>query len=1125
MYTAIEAKVPIVAVAVSGKGYDFAEAVALLKHLDTALDAVNPGACELLRSEGVDPVDAAFKLSVVLPSIISVPFNSSASAKIIQASVADIADTISGAVPMPITKSKEQWLKQRTGNAPVFKSIQHGDTAKPAELAAADKPASVTVLAVVPVTVPELPEIMSERTEIVAEMSSCLLGADRSSGKVSLSSVKKSKLATHGQGGVGKTTMAAVVVRDAAVRGAFDAIGWVSVGQQPSIPEMQRMLYHQLVGEHMAVKDGATAASQLADLQAACIGKRWLVVLDDVWDKGHEQALNCVDPDSASKLLVTTRIRGLIAGCEEVSLNLLSLGESVDLLLRTAQVKDADQAAKAAALEIAELCGNLPLYLCICGGVILGYNGQPDWQTELVAMLKDDRVGVIHDGSVIRDGGGDRTVELLLDTSLSMVDEKATLAFIALGICPEDSLVKLPVARLICGADADVVANGKVSTLSVSGWIQELLDRNLLIGSISGGVQLHDIVRDLLRTRIGEAGIRAKQRSTVGAFAAICPANGWSADDAVGQYAALALVLHMKEALLADPLSDTEAHAWLDVSNDVLTHPFVCCAGNALGHACLLELAKRCEAESKFWEAARRISSASATEECQAMLLEDIATGGGGITGNDEPSLLMRVCDLLVRGDQTEDTRTLELSARGRLGLRLPWTHPFAVASGPRILELAAAGVKVSSPAVYVSIGMGKMLAHFPDVGVTGDEVAAACFGPGATRHAMQRMIAGTWFAPEFLAAANLVPGDNPYSMVIACGRLKAGTVGSVMSCKEGRAKQEEFAPHSLLAWVVENYDHAVHHPMIVSSPIGVNDFMCQAHASRALAVYGDVALVRKWLLKAIDIYESADVRADPSLWGCCYFGAGNMSNSFTMKAGLGDLVLRFMKAQHLTFAEVGDTAEIFYGVTKFFGFKGEKHCYSTPDCLAAQIKRRHWLLAPGEVGKGAIEAWLKTAPAEFGSSGQSKLIDCLPCTVGYMCACDCADVFESLERYEEGITAAQVDIRNYAFYPQVIVQSQTAIGRCQARLGRLEDAAAAFEAAITEARECELPFLELLARRDYIVHVLDAEGRREEQMAPLGDAISRMVMAPGEYTAILGCGIDAEAAVAAFEANSNEAR
>ena len=206
-----------------------------------------------------------------------------------------------------------------------------------------------------------------------------------------------------------------------------------------------------------------------------------------------------------------------------------------------------------------------------------------------------------------------------------MVDEKAALAFMALGICPEDSLVKLPVAQLMCGADADVVAKGKASTISVRGWLQTLLDRNLLIGSVSSGVQVHDIVRDLVRARIGEAGIRAKQRSAVSAFAAICPAGSWAADDAVGQYAALALTSHMKEALLPDPLSDTEAHAWLDVSDDVLVHPFVCCAGNAFGHACLIALAERCESESKLWEAAKRIGSAAVTEECQAMMFGDIA--------------------------------------------------------------------------------------------------------------------------------------------------------------------------------------------------------------------------------------------------------------------------------------------------------------------------------------------------------------------------------------------------------------------------------------------------------------------------------------------------------------------
>jgi hypothetical protein len=73
--------------------------------------------------------------------------------------------------------------------------------------------------------------------------------------------------------------------------------------------ELQRVLYQQLTTEAMPLKDGANAAMQLEDLRAACIGQRWLVVLDDVWGQEHERQLSCVDPSSPSKLLVTTRIR------------------------------------------------------------------------------------------------------------------------------------------------------------------------------------------------------------------------------------------------------------------------------------------------------------------------------------------------------------------------------------------------------------------------------------------------------------------------------------------------------------------------------------------------------------------------------------------------------------------------------------------------------------------------------------------------------------------------------------------------------------------------------------------------------------------------------------------------
>ena len=132
----------------------------------------------------------------------------------------------------------------------------------------------------------------------------------------------------------------------------------------------------------------------------------------------------------------------------------------------------------------------------------------------------------------------------------------------------------------------------------------------------------------------------------------------------------------------------------------------------------------------------------------------------------------------------------------------------------------------------------------------------------------------------------------------------------------------------------------------------------------------------------------------------------------------------------------------------------------------------------------------------------------------------DGADVFESLGRYDEALIAAQKDVYNMCIDPFILTQSYVTIGRCQAKLGRPKEATAAFEAAITEAQLCGLPFLEMLAHRDFIVHVLNENGRRRQsQLAALGLAISRMVLPAAEYTAVLGEGLDAEAAVAAFRA------
>ena len=169
-----------------------------------------------------------------------------------------------------------------------------------------------------------------------------------------------------------------------------------------------------------------------------------------------------------------------------MSLNLMGTDESVDLLLRAGQVEGADEAACEAAGAIAELCGYLPLYLAMCGGMILGYDNEPEWQAELPGMLSEDRVGLLNDGS------GGSMAERLVDSSLNALqDEQTSLIFRALGVCPEDVAVPLPAVHVICGADAEVAAKGKTSAMLMRRAVKSLLDRNLLQGSIAVGIFMH----------------------------------------------------------------------------------------------------------------------------------------------------------------------------------------------------------------------------------------------------------------------------------------------------------------------------------------------------------------------------------------------------------------------------------------------------------------------------------------------------------------------------------------------------------------------------------------------------------------------------------------------------------
>ena len=95
-------------------------------------------------------------------------------------------------------------------------------------------------------------------------------------------------------------------------------------------------------------------------------GKRVLLLLDDAADVGQVSPL--LGAPSGAGVLVTSRDRLALPGLHRWDVDLLSLGEAVKLLRKTAPSrKDVDQATWE---RIAELCGMLPLALRVAGATL-----------------------------------------------------------------------------------------------------------------------------------------------------------------------------------------------------------------------------------------------------------------------------------------------------------------------------------------------------------------------------------------------------------------------------------------------------------------------------------------------------------------------------------------------------------------------------------------------------------------------------------------------------------------------------------------------------------------------------------------------------------------------------------
>ncbi|OMO70589.1 Disease resistance protein [Corchorus capsularis] len=248
-----------------------------------------------------------------------------------------------------------------------------------------------------------------------------------------------------------------------------------------------------------STRENLSLEQMVEKLSAFLEGKKYLIVLDDIWDVGAWRCVQAAFPDNkhGSRVLLTTRNKEVAAEADPRSPphqpRPLDDETSWELFLKRIGAKESDCSPTMRELgkQIVKICGGLPLAIVLLGGLLstrdLSYE---QWSRVFDCFrwqLKQDQT----------------PCSQILDLSYNDLPHYLKPCFIYLSIFPEDCEIKT--RRLIGLWLAEgLVRNRDNLTLEdvVEKYIEELTDRSLLqvTNRIDGKIkacQMHDLIREL----------------------------------------------------------------------------------------------------------------------------------------------------------------------------------------------------------------------------------------------------------------------------------------------------------------------------------------------------------------------------------------------------------------------------------------------------------------------------------------------------------------------------------------------------------------------------------------------------------------------------------------------------
>ncbi|KAK9910983.1 hypothetical protein M0R45_034914 [Rubus argutus] len=200
---------------------------------------------------------------------------------------------------------------------------------------------------------------------------------------------KKSVIPIVGMGGIGKTTLAQLLYNDVRVKQHFDIQAWACVSNEFDVIRISQRIYESLNSD-------ACKTDQLQlKLKEALAGRKFFIVLDDVWNKNYDlwDKLQCPFDFGAhgSKIIVTTRdedVASMTVTPQHQPHCLMELSDENGWLLFEKHAFKSRGVGAHSDLEvigrqIVTKCNGLPLALTCLGGLLCSKLTVREWKSIL----------------------------------------------------------------------------------------------------------------------------------------------------------------------------------------------------------------------------------------------------------------------------------------------------------------------------------------------------------------------------------------------------------------------------------------------------------------------------------------------------------------------------------------------------------------------------------------------------------------------------------------------------------------------------------------------------------------------------------------------------------------------